>query len=402
MSSRFVRAAIVVALAGTFCAVVYLQREGRTRLGDLRTMAPLDQISCASREDLEVVMKDLDNRLLRDPEAPLSLVELARVSLSLGMSRADNALIEKAEQAANRSLRLAPHDNHGAIEVLARVASYRHDFPRAIDLSQELIRANLYVGYEIGISGLLARGKLREARALTTTIGDLELRASTGVLMGLVEESSGNDELAETYFKASLRVPSNATFQDSLWARSILARFYLRRSRLSEASVVLGAIRDCDRDYLYGVVLDGELALANGDATAAAASFGRAFELSRDPRYLRQLASAHRSRGDVQAWRSIISSAITLYDAAASIDPRYHRALHAQALLERADGSVDVERAIELLEQERERRQSPDIMTPLAYAYTSVGRHAEARAIENILMKEGYSYVDGYEGWRSG
>jgi hypothetical protein len=368
-------------------------------LGDLPAIVRLDEVSCGSRNDLEVMMSDLENQLVRDPEAPLSLVELAHVSLSLGISRADGSLIEKAERAANRSLRLAPHANYGAIEVLARVASYRHEFSRSIDLSQELIRANLSTGYEIGVSAFLARGMLREARAYATKFAAGQSSSSASFLMGLVEESSGNQDLAERYFKASLRDPVNATYQDSLWARSILARFYLRRARLSEARVVLRAIRDCDRDYLHGIALDGELALANGDAKAAAASFTKAFERSRDPRYLRQLASAHRSGGDIEAWRSIISSAITLYDTAAVIDPRYHRAIHAQALLERADGPLDVEHAIGLLEQERERRQSPDIMRPLAYAYISVGRHEEALAIKDILMKEGYPDVGAEEGW---
>lgn len=399
MSSRYLRVAIFIALAGVVSTAVYLQVASRTSLRDLRALSRIEKTSCVSSDNLDVLMADLDQRLKRDPEAPLTLVELARVSFSLGVSRADDALIEKAESSATRSLTLAPHANRGATEILARVASHGHEFNRAGEISQELISAGSNVGYQIGVSAFLARGMLREARALAVRFRAAEISPASSFAMGMVEENSGNYELAERYFKIAIGDSTETASESPLWTRSILARFYIRRARFKEAAVVLQSIRECDQDYLHGVSLSGELSLATGDQSAASTAFTRAFELSRDPRYLRLLAWARQRAGDSDGWRSAIASAISLYETAALSRSSYHRALHAQALLDRDERPHDVERAIALLEQERARRQGPDIMGPLSYAYRIVGRQEEAAAIDHKLLEEGYPAGGQHEPW---
>lgn len=399
MRSRYFRVTIFIALAGLFTSAVYLQLISRTSLSDLRALCRIEKTVCVPSDNLDLLISDLDQRLKRDPEAPLALVELARVSFSLGVSRADDSLIEKAARAATRSLTLAPHANRGATEILARVASYSHEFERAGELSQELIKDGANAGYQIGVSAFLARGMLRDARSLAMRFRAAEISPASSFAMGLVEENSGNYELAERYFRIAIGDSTETASESPLWTRSILARFYLRRARFKEVAVVLESIRACDPDYLHGVSLTGELSLATGDPSAATSSFTRAFELSRDPRYLRLLAWARRRDGDTNGWRSAITSAISLYETAAVSGVRYHRALHAQVLLDRGEQPNDVERAIALLEQERTLRQGPDIMGPLAYAYRLAGRQGDAAAIDRGLVEGGYSQGALDEPW---
>jgi hypothetical protein len=319
LGSKRVKAWIVAAsFAGCLSVgATYLLHE-RALVREFEQLALIDPSLFETEEASAARVQALEARVARDPEGAIALAELARAYLALGIERRDGALIERAEQKAQASLAIAQFRNVGALEVLARAASHRHDFERAIELSDQLIRIGAPQGYEVMTSALLAQGNVQRAREIAQESLQAEYGLTSLLSLGLVEEARGAYADAEKHYKAVLAAPHLTSRTATLWSRSIVARFFLRRGRLREASIILRHVLAIDDSYPFAVGLQGEISLARSDARAAASQFQRAFQLARDPFYLCRAAEAFKRLGDERSRREHLTAAQAIYSSAAT------------------------------------------------------------------------------------
>lgn len=321
----------MVTLVGGVSLGAYRYQLYQANLRELQELTRLDAalyLEVAS----EIVAKTLEQRLARDPQGALALAELAQAYLSMGVARGDNTLIEQAEERANASLLIAPFHNTTALETLARVASHRHDFMKAIELSDQLVGAGSIPGYEIRISALLALKRFEQARESAIEFLEVAEDLSSLLQMGLVEEALGDISRADRYYRAAVAADTNSSRVASLWSRAILARFFIRTKRLSEAAVVLESIYAFDPNYAFAIGLQGELGLAQGSPSRSVERFERAFELTRDPLYLVRSAVAQKEAGDNRAWLESLDVAIALYRKAIERGDMEHKQALDEAL----------------------------------------------------------------------
>jgi tetratricopeptide (TPR) repeat protein len=282
-------------------------------------------------------VQDLERRVARDPEAAVALGHLARAYLSIGVAQHDSVLIDRAEAKAKSSLEIASYHNVAALEVLARVASYRHEFERSIELARQLIEIGASQGFEILIASLVAQRRLDEARGSASEFYRLQPGFSSFLQMGLTAEASGDLVTAEDNYVAALKADPQSSRTASLWSRSIVARFFLRQGRLDEASILLRKVLQFDPKYPFALGLEGELSLARGHYRVAAERFHRAFLTSRDPTYLYSAALAFRRCGDERSWRESLDAIVALYNKRGPIEATPHREVFERALQDRGN-----------------------------------------------------------------
>jgi tetratricopeptide (TPR) repeat protein len=290
----------------------------------------------AHEPDPATHVKDLERRVARDPEAALVLAELGRAYFAQGVARHNPALVDLAEERAKSSLAVVSFRNAAALEVLAHVASHKHQFESAITLSRQLIEGGQTQGFEVLISALLAQGQVAEALVSATDFIRVDPGFSSFLNMGLAREATGDMDAAERYYIAAIKADPQTSRTASLWSRSILARFYIRLGRLEEGSIVLRQVLRFDSQYAFGIGLEGELLLALEDYLAAAESFQRAFVISRDPIYLYHAANAYKRGGDSRSWRDSLDAAILLYQKAELNGGAVHKETLDKALRERS------------------------------------------------------------------
>ena len=338
-SSIPLRRPITLFLCISLALLVYrLSYYGTSSSGlELHTLENLGHIDpeLSYEPDPSTEVKDLEHRVARDPEASIALAHLARAYLSLGIKHHDLDLINRAEERARSSLEIATFQNKDALEVLARIASHKHEFDRAVALSKQLLEMQGSQGYEILISSLLAQGKIDEARMSASEFSRLEPGFSSFFQMGLTAEASGDPVAAEASYIAALKADPQSSRTASLWTRAIVARFFLRQGRRDEASILIRKILQFDPHYPFAVGLEGELSLALGKYGFAAERFHQAFLTSRDPIYLYNAALAHKRSGDERSWRESLEAIISLYQKTGREESKLHREILEKALLER-------------------------------------------------------------------
>jgi hypothetical protein len=243
---------------------------------ELSELARIDAEAFYNEDDLDRQRTFLEQRLELEPDAPITLASVARVYLELAKRGGDESLLARADSAAKRSLELAAHDNFAAIEILARVASYQHDFTRAVELARQLINQGKYAGYEIATSSLVAIGQLDRAKVIAQEFLDLERNVTSLLQSALVAEARADYKLAEELFKSALAAEQPNSKAATLWSRTIAARFFMRRGRLRDARAILDRVLEVDKDYPLALTVEAEIFLKEGNPLAASTRFERA------------------------------------------------------------------------------------------------------------------------------
>lgn len=365
-------------------ACVFRAVERRERRKSARELA-LVQVDAFGEDDPRRELAALERQREKNPHSAFLWGEIARINIVIGRVTREGRYSNQAEEAARESLRLMPVDNIVAKEALARALLHRHSFQDVVAISRELRDRGSYQACDAEVSALLELGQNREALALAQ-----EFRATTPTFearmsLGAAEEAAGDPGAAERAYIEAIRGEVAGTRGASLWARSVLARLYIRTERFDEAAIILNGVLNVEPNYAFAVGLEGERLLHLKQPNRAIDQFSKAFLLSRDPIYLLFQARAMNLAGKEDAGRLMLDSLIALYAGDVSSDGRAHRVNYAEALLERASHE-DVALAITVLEEEQRVRRSSKVQALLERAH-QLARQPEALVTPRVTRQ---------------
>jgi len=234
------------------------------------------------------------------------------------------------------------------------------------------------------VAGLALDKKSKEREARDAYLEALKRDpgfAPAHIALGLSFYRSGEYETAAEHLEAAL-----VRNKDAGDAHYYLALVQRALGRTSEAEDhLLWLVRSSYRESVARYVL-GEIALANGDTKKALDHLQQAVML--DPRDLKArtvLAVAERLDGNITA-------ALERITAVANELPIDYFAIHEQALISKAAGNTEKEKAAadqvrHLLSRE------PDAVLELAFDYTAIGQQREAIAVLEDAIKRGPSGI---------
>lgn len=394
---RSVYIALFAILACTLAITSFYLSPYCRAINELKKLSAVSLIQTTEEDDTNAQLVALERQAARDPEGSIVRAQLAHLYFTVGRNTNNSSQISKAEELANESLRLMPDDNLLPLEVHARIASHRHNFARAIELSRQLIAAGRASLYETLGAALLAQGDLRLARNVAKSFVQAQPGLGSFILLGLTQEGMGERVQAEQSYKTALLHDFESSLDGALWARCILARFYIRSSRYKEAQIPIDAVLKVKPNHVFATSLEGERLLSMGEPLRAIIQFQRAFDHSRDTHFLYRLAVAYKAATLSREFKESINLVISLLENELAHGSTDHKAGLGVALLERNNDQNDLTKAIDILTLESRGRRSPEVLIPLARAYQLAGQRLEAQQTLQTLTGDGYRSAGGGE-----
>ncbi len=375
--------------------VIWFEAPMRLFLKGKSRIAPYPY-SLSGGEDVSRTITSLEERIQKLPGEALDRAALSAAYLARARSSGANEDYEKAERLAKESLRSLPISNLGAKMTLARVAEARHEFKKAIGIAREVLsESRKSDALALLATSNLALGELNEAsRAADTLVND---RPSLGnhSLRALVLTAQGRDAEAEYEFKRGIAAEDAGELAESTRTRCLLARFYLKRGRISEAEdLIHEALRISPGNHL-ALNLRGELELARGQFSSAEKYFFEAFSSSRQMIYFRNYGNAKKLKGNIAGAEQTWQEAEKILRKEIGSGGYGHRLELVQLLLDRGKQS-DLVEALKLAVEESRNRQSADSLRVLARAEARAEKWKEAREHLLQIARTGIKDADSY------
>jgi len=345
---------------------------------------------------LTSIIKQLEERAATPIASPEDLGELADLYVRRARLTGDVEDYKRAEDMAHRSLTMRPSPN-GALLVLAKVASARHDFRKAIEIAQEWIRVKpTAAAYDLIASCYLAVGDLDAASSAAEHAVTLSPTPGSFVMRALVLQAQGRDVEAAFDFTQAVKVETFGDPEEAARTRALWGRFLIRRGELDGAALVINeALRVLPGDPL-SLAQAAELALRSGKFAEARASFEQAFASSRQVRYLIDLARAQELSRDLDGATSSRTQVEQLIRRDLAENGVGHQLDLVEVLLDRGT-AADLAEAVKLATEEVERRPSAETRFQLARALWRTGAAAEAAIHIHAVLASGARDARFYE-----
>ncbi len=248
--------------------------------------------------DLATSIKGLEKRVAEKTASAFDLGDLAEDYVKRALIEGDPADFKRANDVVDESLRQLPTGN-GAILIRAKIANAHHEFRDAIAIANEFLKQRPSEGAEMILAtAYLALGELPAAQeaAETATTGKGDPGAM--LMRGIVEEAQGREAEAAFDFRHSIELESAGDVEEAARSRALWGRFLIRSGNLGGARVVLDEALRISPDNALALAHRAELALRTGKLADAKKGFERAFAVSRQVRYLIDLARAQELAGD--------------------------------------------------------------------------------------------------------
>ena len=320
---------------------------------------------------------ELEARAMSTSATPFDLAELADLLVRRAASAGDPSDLARAEELANRSLALLPAPNTAAL-ALARVATARHEFRRAISIASDHLARSKSVGaYTVLTTSYLALGELPSAAESAEAQVTISPSSGAYLMRALVYQAQGRDPEAAYDFMRAVVVEDFGDLAEAARLRALWGRFLLRRGDTASARLLIGEALRIAPDDPLALGYRAELALRTGDARAARADFERAFVASRNVRYLIDEARAQELAGDLAGATATRTQVETLVRRELSMEGTGHALDLVEILVDRAT-SADLAEAIAVGTAEVTRRPSADVRFQLARAYHRANQPREA------------------------
>ncbi len=336
------------------------------------------------------IIKQLEERATTPIASWEDLGDLADLYVRRALLAGDVEDYRRAEDMAHRSLALRASPN-GAAVVLAKVASARHDFRKAIEIARDAVRINPTVGtYNLIASAFLALGDLTEASAAAERAVTLEATPGSFLTRALVFQAQGRDAEAAFDFTQAVKVETHGDPEQAARTRALWGRFLIRRGELDGAALVIKeALRIVPGDPL-SLAQAAELALRRGRFAEARGLFEQAFASSRQMRYLIDLARAQELSRDLPGATRSRTQVEQLLRRDLADNGLGHQLELAELLLDRGT-PADLAEAVKLATQEVERRPSAETRFQLARALWRTGARTDAAIqIHSVLASGAY------------
>ena len=342
------------------------------------------------------IIKQLEERTGTPVASPEDLGELADLYVRRALLAGDVEDYRRAEDMANRSLALRASAN-GASVVLAKVASARHEFRKAIEIAREAARIRSTAGaHDLIATAFLALGDLEEASAAAEVAVTLNATPTSFLTRALVLQAQGRDAEAAFDFTQAVKVETHGDPEQAARIRALWGRFLLRRGELDGAALVIGEALRVMPGEPFSLAQAAELALRSGKFAEARASFEQAFASSRQVRYLIDLARAQELSRDLPGATRSRDQVVQLVRRDLADNGVGHQLDLVEVLLDRGT-SADVPEAVKLATQEVERRPSAETRFQLARALWHSGARADAASQIHSVLASGARDARYYE-----
>ncbi len=342
------------------------------------------------------VIKQLEERAATPIASPEDLGELADLYVRRALLGGDVTDYQRAEDMAHRSLALRASPN-GAAVVLAKVASARHDFRKAIEIARDAVRIKATTGaYNLIASASLALGDLGEASAAAELAVTLRATPASFLTRALVLQAQGRDAEAAFDFLQAVKVEAHGDPEGAARTRALWGRFLIRRGELDGARLVIGeALRILPGDAL-SLAQAAELALHGGKFAEARNLFEQAFASSRQVRYLIDLARAQELSRDLPGATRSRTQVEQLIRRDLADKGLGHQLELVELLVDRGT-PADLAEAVTLATQELERRASAETRFQLARALFRTGARSDAARQIHAVFASGAHDARYYE-----
>lgn len=332
----------------------------------------------------------LEKRVARDPNGGLDLASLARLYLAQARRTGDAGGFAKAEATARRSLANLTVNNEGAKLVLARLAEARHDFPEAVRLAREVLKARPGDSDAKGIlvTSNLALGRLDEAEGDADEIIDRIPTLGAHALRALVMEARGRDLEALYDYSKAIAVEDVGEVEASAWVRTLLGRFHARRGRPDLAREYYEEALRIVPAYPQTLGLLAELEARAGAFDRAEAYYEAAWKRLPELSFLVDRAGVKASRGDVAGAASLYAKAEKLLRQDLATGAYGHRGELVHLLLNRGRPE-DVPESVALAREEALQRRDAGTLGTLAWALSQARQWNDAREAARQALRTG-------------
>jgi tetratricopeptide (TPR) repeat protein len=334
-------------------------------------------------------------KIQQQPTAGLERAALAQNYLKMARATGESSWYLLAEQMTQDSLVQLPVHNYGAVVILAKVATAKHEFKQALALLKQLPpeaeALSLLTTSHLALGDVNTARKTADALVLKLpTLGNLTLKA-------LVEVAQGQDQAAIQDFKAAIAAEEPEELESSAWVRTLLGRFYYKRGQLQQAEELYQSALEILPRYSPALLNLAELSVRQWqadptqtkDRERAIELYDRFFIINQqaptiyDHIALRGLARVQKLQGNTiqsnQTWERAVAK------LRSDLTGFGHRRELAQLLMERGQGK-DLTDALTLMQAEIKTRRDPETWDTLAAAYLNLGQlPAAQQAIESAL-----------------
>lgn len=371
--ATFVRPVLFVVVA----ALVLLGVGGVVGLrsgGEAAEMGSNRPPSATATDRLATTIARAQQRLAALPGDHRTWAALGVAYLERARLGADPSYYPKADGALRRSLQLRPDDNADAMAGLGALANARHEFAEARDWAHKALRLNPHDADSYAV--------LADAY---TQLG--QAGAATDAVQRMLDLRPGLPAYARASYDLEQRgqlTQARALLDRALAAAVDPADIAFCRYHLGELAWNAGDLETAEREYAAGSAVDAtylplqegraKVAGARGHTDAALAAYAQLTARSPTPDHLLSYAALLRAAGraaEADGQRALADAAHRLFVTNGGTDNLAGAAL---AIAESRPAA-----ALQLAQQEWNRRQHADVADLMAWTLHLVGRDREAK-----------------------
>ncbi len=325
--------------------------------------------------DLDSTQREIDffsGRLEAHPADVISATRLGTAYRQRQRETTDISYLYRAEEVLRRGLQQLP--GYAPTELaLARVLIDLHRFDEGLALAWSSHETDPQPEAKLAIGDAhLAMGEYDQASEAFAEVATPNSSPTTKARLARIAELRGDLQTAAKLMEQARAevAAASAIGESTAWFSTRLADLYVSLGLIRDGENQLRLALTALPDYAPAIAGLGDVAMAEGDLTAAIEHFERASQLATDPAWLFALADLHSLLGNEDAARDYLDAALGTIDEFGSIHPRDFALYYARS--SRPDEAIEF--------ATRALKQSRDIYAhdTMAFALHSAGRHEEA------------------------
>lgn len=343
----------------------------------------LQPVNSSQKTAADGFIRMAQNTIKSFPKEPKGYNLLASAFIQKARETGDFSFNARAESALDHSFRVAP-DNYEGSKIKAALLLNFHDFPEALKVSKRLAEKNPrdHEVYGVLTDALVELGDYKAAVDAAQKMVDLRPDTASYSRVSYLRSLHGDTEGAVEIMKMAVESASPANPEGVAWCRVHLG------DELSN----LGKFEEAEREYDHALYLFPEyhLALAAkararyaaGDIEGAEKFYKRAIERVPLPEYIIPLGELYEKLGRAD-------EAARQYEQVEFIEKNGAETYSRQLALFWADRGKNLEKALEIAENERRTRKDIYTLDALAWCLYKKGKFNEAQAAINEALRLG-------------
>lgn len=364
-------AVVVVAVAALAGAGQNPAQPGTPTQASVQQVAPPGQVT--NRADTGAALVALQQRLRQFPKDDGAWAALGFSYTQQARLTADPSYYGKADGAFAQSLALKPQGNAAALTGQATLAAARHDFARALTLTQAADKLNAYGAANLGVmaDALSELGRYPESFATLQRMVNLKPGVPSYTRISYSYELRGDLAGATYALEQALDIAQSPA--DTAFALQYLGELAFNSGDLATARKHFADGLAKDPAYVPLLAGQARVEAASGNAAAAVRDWQEVTTRLPQPTYLIEYADLLTSLGrtaEATAQYAVVDATISLFKAqGANVDLELalYDADHGRSAAAVASAAAEIGR-----------RQSIQVEDAYAWALHSAGRDAEA------------------------